>query len=312
MQNLNGELNKVEKIAGLNKIMRFLNNPFKYVLAISYRSFFYPILKRGLTVKASTFYHFPMSVSLPAGTDIYLTGGKSDNSEIKLARFIINNLSENDCFIDAGAHYGYFSLLAGMIAGKGGRVLSFEPSKQNYAILLKNTTVYDNISIFNCAVSDTNEGLIFYEFSPLHSEYSTSEIEQFKNKNWFSRHKPLERTVAAITLDEVIHAGQLTPKIIKVDVEGSEYKVVKGGSKYLSENDCLLVLEYLGKSRNNEAHRKASDLLMKLGFSAYLITNEGDLKQVDDIDGFLSANKIESENIVFKKDAQVMYGKIEN
>ncbi len=310
MKSLNDKLLKVEQIAGLSKFRRFLHQPVKYVIAVGYRTVFYPMIKKGIAVKTTTFFNAPISVSLPAGTDIYLTGGKSHPSEIKLAKFIIKNLSAGDCFIDVGAHYGYFTLLVASIVGKKGTVLSFEPSKQNYGILLKNTSAFETIRIYDCAVSDTNQDLIFYEFPALYSEYSTATIEQFKNELWFLNNQPVERKVTAITLDEVIQSVKLIPKIIKIDVEGGEYKVIKGMAEFLSGNNCLVVLEYLTESRHNEAHRKAVELLKEFGFSSYVINHTGDLELVDDPSTYLTSANIESENFVFKRPG--MQGETEN
>jgi hypothetical protein len=44
--------------------------------------------------------------------------------EPELTTYIIENLSNDSCFIDIGSHAGYFSLLAGSIAKKG-NVISF-------------------------------------------------------------------------------------------------------------------------------------------------------------------------------------------
>lgn len=77
-----------------------------------------------------------MNIALPASTDIYLTGGKSHDSEIRLAKFLIKNLNQGDNFVDIGAHYGYFTLLGAHLVGKGGRVF-FEPGKSTYSLLEK-------------------------------------------------------------------------------------------------------------------------------------------------------------------------------
>jgi len=52
-------------------------------------------------------------------------------------KLISKYMQYNSTFIDVGAHIGYYSILIGKNV-HGIDVISFEPSKQNYAMLLKN------------------------------------------------------------------------------------------------------------------------------------------------------------------------------
>ncbi len=89
--------------------------------------------------------------------------------------------------------------------------------------------------------------------------------------------------------------------MIKIDVEGGEYEVIKGLVNYLTKNNCVVIMEYLSEARKNEAHKKAAELLRQLGFSAFAISNSGTLEELNDVDGFIASLKTESENLVFKK-----------
>ncbi|MBL0295213.1 MAG: hypothetical protein IPQ04_13440 [Saprospiraceae bacterium] len=120
--NLIKNLDKVEKIAAASKIARLVAHPINYINAILYRELFYKRNKKEKEVESETFFGTKMSLLLPSGTDIYLTGGKSHGSETRLARFLINNLEIGDTFIDVGAHYGYFSLLGSKLVGQKGKV----------------------------------------------------------------------------------------------------------------------------------------------------------------------------------------------
>ena len=134
-------LSRVTKLATASKWTRLLAHPLKYAHAILHRKLIYATNKKSKEVKTSTFFGKEMTLLLPASTDIYLTGGKSHSSEIRLAKFLINNLVAEDCFIDVGAHYGYFTLLAATLVKDKGQVLAFEASKNTFAILHKNTPV---------------------------------------------------------------------------------------------------------------------------------------------------------------------------
>jgi FkbM family methyltransferase len=293
------KLNRVEQIASSSKLSRLLNDPYKYLHAILFRKFVYPKSKQEKVLNASVFFNGEMQIALPASTDIYLTGGKSHDSEIRLARFLINRVNEGDDFLDIGAHYGYFSLLAATLTGKG-EVYSFEPSPKTFALLKVNAGKRSNIKCFQEAVSDTPEPLTFYEFPNLYSEYNAMNVDQFSNKDWFKGSKPKQITVKGNTIDTITAAG-FRPQLIKIDVEGAELKVISGGRFYLSTNNPYVVMEYLETERDNSEHNKAAALLVEWGYVANHINKAGELEVVKNINEYLKNSHLESDNIVFRK-----------
>ena len=148
------ELDKIEKLANASKWARLMYNPSKYLFGIGHRTLVYPFTKKGILKNASTFFGKRMNLLLPSGMDIYLLGGKSHDSEIRLARFILDNVKQGDTFLDIGAHFGYFSLLASSIVGEKGSVYCVEASKATFAVLSQNVGKEKNITPFNIAISN--------------------------------------------------------------------------------------------------------------------------------------------------------------
>ncbi len=294
-------IKKVENIASGSKVNRMLRHPFKYFNAIFFREIVYKNSKREKEVMSTTFFQTPMHLLLPSSTDIYLIGGKSHDSEIRLAKFLIHQLDNGDTFIDVGAHYGYFSLLASKLVGNLGKVFAFEASPTTYQIFQKNAEQTDNVVSHNLAVSDSNEHLKFYEFPNLYSEYNSLDVEQFKNEKWFSEYKPKEVNVKSIMLDDFLSDKKSNPKLIKIDVEGAELKVIKGFKKHLSEMSPLVVIEYLSDERGNTAHVEAEKLLGSLGFQPHIIDSTGNLQHLKSVSSFFKEKGIDSDNVVFVK-----------
>jgi len=293
-------LASVERIAKKNKINRMINNPAKYIFSIMYRDFIYPFRKKEIVIKTKLFNGRPIIIALPASTDIFLTGGKSHISEIRLAKYLIKNLHSDSTFIDVGAHYGYFSLIASDIV-KDGKVYSFEPSSKSFNILKRNVSSITNVTIFNKAVSQGNSPIAFYEFDNLHSEYNSTQISQFENEDWFKAIKPNMQKIDSISLSTFCTDNSIYPDIIKIDVEGFENEVIKGAENLLtsSKKKLIVILEYLEPKRGNAAHKEAFSLLSRWGYSSNIISDSGDLIPENDIDGYLLKHSLESDNIVF-------------
>jgi FkbM family methyltransferase len=258
-------------------------------------------MKRGMLVNANTFFGKSIQIVLPAGTDIFLTKGKSHSSEIRLAKFIIKNLHEGNHFVDIGAHFGYFSLLASELVRNSGKVLSIEASNSIFEILMQNVTHSPNITPLNAAISDQPGMVSFYEFPVQFSEYNALDIHQYENKKWFRKNPPKKYNVQAMTVDEILAQYALHPAIIKIDVEGAELKVIRGSINALKNTSPIIVMEYLEESRHNEAHVESVKQLRSLGYQSFSINNDGELEPCDNIDEYLSHNGYDSDNIAFLK-----------
>ncbi|TXB66297.1 FkbM family methyltransferase [Phaeodactylibacter luteus] len=292
-------LDKVERLAAGSKWERALALPARYAFAIGYREALYRFRPKPLLCSAPTFFGAQMQVALPAGTDLYLLGGKSHQSEIRLARYMIHTLQPGDAFVDIGAHYGYFALLGCTLTGEQGEVLAFEASRPNFHILAHNLAPYAQAKAVHAAVSDQSAPLTFYEFGALYSEYSTMDISQFEGEPWLDKHPPTAHTIAALPLPEALKGMQRSPRMIKIDVEGAEDKVIAGGRAWLSAHRPAIVMEYLSQERGNTAHRQALSILSGLGYTLHTLSASGRPLPCPDPDAWLVQQGEDSDNLLF-------------
>lgn len=165
-----------------------------------------------------------------------------------------------------------------------------------------------NIEIFNAAVGEDNGLTSFFEFPNLFSEFNSMDLSQYQHEKWFSKNKPQEVSVNTITLDELLVKQAKEPDIIKIDVEGGEHAVIKGAASLLSQEKApLIVMEYLTHSRHNIPHRKAAQQLAMFGYQPFLIQDNGEIVETEDIENHLLLNNLESDNIVFKRSMKLDY-----
>ena len=295
------QLNELERLANGGKLTRLLHSPARYTYAMFLSKLLYPLTHKGVLKQAPLFFGGEMQVVLPAATDIFLTGGKTHDSEIRLARFMIAHLSEGHVFVDVGAHFGYFTLLAATLVGKTGSVLSVEPSIGSHALLAENVQGYRNISIYHNAVSDKNETVTFFEFPVLYSEYNALDVEKFKDSDWIKKYNPTEQKVQAITIDDFVRENNIIPDMIKIDVEGAEVQAINGGSRTWQNMSPLVVVEYLDEG-DTSSYTKAAEAMYNHGYSSYMILSDGTLEHTDDVLRYIRKKGMTSENVVFKKD----------
>jgi len=300
-EELNKKIKEVESFTNSSKLKKFLKIPIRYSSAVLFTRLIYPLSKRGIQTKALTFYGQPLSLILPSGTDIYLTGAKTHDSEIRLAKYAIKLLAAGQRVMDIGAHVGFFTLLFSKLIGDGGRVISFEPSPATFNLLISNVALHKNVEIFNKAISNVNEQITFYEFPTLYSEYNSENINQFESEKWFLKNTPRKVMVSALTIDSIVKENSFVPDFIKIDVEGNELKVLQGAKETLTKQHPIVVMEYLEPNRHNESHRAATAFLRALDYRSFIINKDGNLERCEKIEDHLKYHDLESDNIVFCK-----------
>jgi FkbM family methyltransferase len=295
------KLDKVEKSATTSRVGRLLQHPIKYLYAILHREIVYRQTRQSIAVRANTFFGINMHVLLPAATDIYITQGKSHDSEIRLARFMINQLNEGDQVLDVGAHYGYFALLAATLVGPEGKVVAFEAAPKTHRILRQNSLLVENLTVVNKAASDAKGQITFYEFPNMYSEYNTLDPTQFEGEPWYQHYPPKPLDIETILLDEYLTDSNFNPHMIKIDVEGAELRVLKGMDRYLSDQAPVIAMEYLSESRGNKPHIMAQNWLHEKGYLPYAIAKTGEPELLQNVTKYLSDSGLESDNILFIK-----------
>jgi FkbM family methyltransferase len=156
-------------------------------------------------------------------------------------RFVRAFLRPGDTFVDIGAHIGLYSLIASESVGKGGKVISFEPSAKTFSRLLENTKLYghENVVCVRSALGDApghatlNAATDAFDLcnSFAHPSLGQSYVpEEVPTDTW-------DRYAAEHTIDHVT--------LMKVDVEGWEHLVCAGARKLLERPDApVLLMEF--------------------------------------------------------------------
>ncbi|MCP9476014.1 MAG: FkbM family methyltransferase [Nitrospira sp.] len=141
-------------------------------------------------------------------------------------------LKEGGTFVDVGANIGYFTKFASKLVGARGRVFAFEPMPAALRLLRMNTAPLPNVTIFPVALSDTKGMATFY----------VRKKGDMSSLSYDSGATPVPVTVS--TLDESL-ADQARIDLIKIDVEGSELEVLRGGRLILQRHRPIVYFEFL-------------------------------------------------------------------
>lgn len=178
-------------------------------------------------------------------------------------------LKEGDTFIDVGANFGTFSLLASQIVGKNGRVIAIEPQRRLTTMLRESVALsrVENINIVEAACgASTGLGIIFV---PPDDSGRGGLVREFSARKGFS-----SAEVQVVTLDSVVERYPPSGDIlVKIDVEGSEISVLEGGAKLLSQSHPSLLLEQNPQSAVAAGHPQFAllELIAEAGYQTYAL-----------------------------------------
>ncbi|XP_042495555.1 uncharacterized protein LOC122074681 [Macadamia integrifolia] len=132
--------------------------------------------------------------------------------------------------VDVGANVGMASFAA---AAMGFKVLAFEPVFENLQRICDGVflnRVRDRVTLFEAAASDRLGNITFHK---LVGRLDNSAVSATGAKLAFKSNEEIELQVRSIPLDEVIPESEEV-MLLKIDVQGWEYHVLRGASKLLS------------------------------------------------------------------------------
>lgn len=201
-------------------------------------------------------------------------------------------------FVDVGANIGYFSLLAAQLVGAGGKVLAFEPSQRNCTLLQMSITLnnLDNVEIHPFALADRDANVIFDTLVGSNGITSTT-LEVDESQLDSLAHKTLVRSVR---LDGILHHLERID-VIKMDIEGAEYRALLGAQKLIQKHRPTIFAEYSPGWLPSISQVSGRDLLLlfiEMGYTLAIIEFAGGTvdcgQDPDKVTGLLSEQRSRS------------------
>ncbi|MCR4285720.1 MAG: FkbM family methyltransferase, partial [Candidatus Kaiserbacteria bacterium] len=172
------------------------------------------------TFKVKTFFGEYIYIPYPEDRSI-LYHGMLDGSEVPVTEYLWCTLTKDDFFFDIGANIGFYSLLGSHLAKE---VHSFEPFPETFRGLLRNKRI--NIVMNNIALLDKKGKFYMQEGGN-------------PGRNRIADTGKTE--VEATTLDAYCEERNVWPTVMKIDVEGSELRMLVGASQALKKAHTIVI-----------------------------------------------------------------------
>ena len=208
--------------------------------------------------------------------------------------FLDSYLKVDDVFFDIGANIGLFSLKASKLITSG-IIFSFEPSPITFERLGNNIKMnnINNIHSYKIALSN-NVGTSNFYLS----------LDGFDAWNGFSiplvgsEFKRIKTPIT--TLDIFCKENNITKiNLIKIDVEGWEYNVLKGAIDSIVNFSPDFLIEFTEQNAISAGFKcnDVYDFLAELGYKWLQINNQGELEIAERKDYYEYSNLIATKNL---------------
>jgi FkbM family methyltransferase len=181
----------------------------------------------------------PYPFRLPSGSWWLVKNSRMDDMlflhggfwEVAQIRFVERFLRPGMTVMDIGAHHGLYTLLASKLVGRGGRVISFEPSPRERKRLRQHVrlNLCSNTKVEPYAVGETPGQAEFFVVDDVKEDWCNSLRPPVVDG------KPTHAVkVEVLPLDMYLQSGSVGEiDLIKMDVEGAELSALKGAQGLL-------------------------------------------------------------------------------
>ena len=165
---------------------------------------------------------------------------------------------------DIGANVGFHTLVLSSLAGHAGRVYAFEPNSENCRLILlaAEHNHVSNISLFPVALSDKKGWAYFSSHIGSNGGFVDERFVTLQGNG---------TVVPTFTLDEL---SLPNVDVIKADIEGAEYKALKGGESLISRCRPAIVCEFsmeMTERVSGVAPAAFLDWVERLGYRIFIL-----------------------------------------
>jgi len=188
-------------------------------------------------------------------------------------------IRKGDIVVDLGANVGQFTIFLSRIVGNKGKVYAFEPDPRNFLILKQRIKKFNNVVVENKAVNEKSSKLILF----LHEDKSQTSL--------FDKSKSISAIeVDSVSLDEYFKDITKNIALIKMDVQGAEFSILRGAKNLLKRVKAIIFEFEPGLIKlANEDPKELLNFLILNGFILFdLGLFGGKIKKIKDIEDFVS------------------------
>lgn len=187
--------------------------------------------------------------------------------------FLRGVLKPGMSFVDVGANWGLFTMVAAYLVGRSGSVVAMEPDPRLFGRLKSNVELNNlgQVQVFEVAIADRDSNLLLAPHDQTGDNWGTSRLIEGGST------EEIRFMVRSRQLDPLLdEAGLQTVDVIKIDVEGAEDMVLRGMDGGLNSRRYRFILLELHPAELAERRRtvyEVTNVLIAKGYKGYAFDN---------------------------------------
>ncbi len=275
----------LKKIPGLQRVYRGLR--WQLHIAKDFKSYRWP---RSISGEVKPFGLQLVGPDSPANRA--MLRGQFDPEE----RAILERaMSEVDVFVDVGANIGLYTCIA---RSMGLAVVAVEPQSRNVSYLISNLlrNGWDDVEVWPVGLAES---------AGLQTLYGASGPSASLLEGWAGFSTRFQQTIPITTLDTLLGSRYDGKRVlIKIDVEGAEYQVLKGAMTTLRRQPrpiwmIEICLSEFHPEGINPDFARTFDILWKLGYSAWEVSDPSRRVNIDLVERWIHVRKTDADVVNF-------------
>jgi len=193
---------------------------------------------------------------------LYFSGWR----EFYSTKYYINYLEKikPKYIFELGANIGYFACIAKSVL-EDSFVYCAEPVPKNCKILRRNIEInnFSNVKIFNVGIGEEDSKSTIYTFDfDNWATFNEDHAIELKNKGYNCK----EEVVDIIKLTSLQESLQTPIDLIRMDIEGYEYEIIKANIEFLNNNEIDIFMEFHTNILEKERVTEILQILISIGY----------------------------------------------
>jgi FkbM family methyltransferase len=151
----------------------------------------------------------------------------------------VRHVKKFDCAIDVGGNIGLHTVRFALLFKT---IHSFEPTTTNFDCLRKNTATLDNVILHRLGLGAEPDTVTIQLPADANNCGNFSIVDFADN---------IEQTVNETIEIRTLDSFEMTPDLIKIDVQGFDYNVLVGATKTIASHHPVIIIESETKKSRN-------------------------------------------------------------
>ena len=215
-----------------------------------------------ITFESKHRFRLKVNLANPEHQYLYFYG---THDERYVVTKLLKLIKPGDICWDIGANIGFYTCLLASLVEDDGTVVALEPAARTWGYLHENVSLnqFTNVTVVNKGLGDTQE--------QRHLHYSEAGLAEGTASLKYIDGRAASERVTIDTIDNLLRELP-TPDFLKIDVEGYQLEVLRGGEHFLKTHAPLLMVELKDVGETNRASfEEIENYIADLGYHLYEI-----------------------------------------